>query len=60
MIRRKKRKKRDAFLQNRWTVERNMANIAVNFFSVKGAERRSIKRKSKKMNRKKIVDQEDE
>jgi len=32
-----------------------MANIADSFVSVKGAERRRIKRKSKKMGRRKIV-----
>lgn len=32
-----------------------MANIAINFVSMKGAERRRIKRKSKIMGRKKII-----
>lgn len=39
----------------RWVMEQNMANIAVNFINVKGAERKLIKRKLKRMGRKKIV-----
>jgi len=41
-------------LNKRWAVENNMAYIADNFVSVKRAERRSIKKKSKIMGRKKI------
>jgi len=38
--RRNKRKKNGAFLNNRWAMKKNVANIAVDFVSVKNTERR--------------------
>jgi len=51
----KREENKIAFLNKRWAVKKNMGKVSEDFVSVKGAEKRWIKRKLKRIYRKKIL-----